>query len=486
LAVLTLLGGWAASPADGATGITVQHVPGTSGLRAVACPTETSCVALGSSNNTGGSVVSINNGVAGIPRDVPGTGTLAAVACATATSCEAIGNDGNFASTILVPIVNGVPGAARPDPANGIGFSGMACSSATTCVAVGTITGPNYAQGIVMPITNGIPGAAQYMPDTELVGVSCSSATTCLAVGAHFNHTANGTFSDQAGLILPITSGALGTPQWEPGLALLSAVACPSATTCVAVGGLSQGVGATVTVTNGTPGDPQPVPGSFELQGVACPSATACEAAGTSSTAGPLGYQGVLAFIDNGAPASAQVVAGTAPLSGVACPDASTCYAIGTSGSTPGASIEGVVVTIPALAGGATVTPAPTRLTVAPQIVHGAPWQGAGARFVSAELTSGRAPLAGKGITFSTGGSPVCNATTNGDGTARCRLSSRSEIKVLRANGYEANFAGDADYLASHASTAAIASDRRSRRGHRQVPRRLKSGQAKVAPPRSH
>jgi hypothetical protein len=60
-------------------------------------------------------------------------------------------------------------------------LQGVACSSSTTCYAVGY---NSSLEGVVVPITSGTPGSAVTVSGTDdLYGVACSSSTTCYAVG---------------------------------------------------------------------------------------------------------------------------------------------------------------------------------------------------------------------------------------------------------------------------------------------------------------
>ena len=77
-------------------------------------------------------------------------------------------------------------------------LAGMACSSASTCVATGQAG--SQQTGVVVPITNGSPGSVQSVSGTnELYGAGCASNTTCYAVG-----TGN-TASD--GMLVPVKIG---------------------------------------------------------------------------------------------------------------------------------------------------------------------------------------------------------------------------------------------------------------------------------------
>ena len=102
-----------------------------------------------------------------------------------------------------------------------------------------------------------------------------------------------------------------------------------------------------------------------------------------------------------------------------------------------------------------TVTAAPTSLVARPQLV----WfgHGIGVGRVSATLTSGGSPLAGRLISFSVGGLHLCSAITGTNGTATCSIVPiTAELAVLLSNHYNASFAGDTDYVAANATTPAI------------------------------
>jgi virginiamycin B lyase len=102
-----------------------------------------------------------------------------------------------------------------------------------------------------------------------------------------------------------------------------------------------------------------------------------------------------------------------------------------------------------------TVTNAPTTMTAAPQLVL-LPPGGIGLGNVSATLSSFGQPVAGRTITFTSGGTQLCSATTAATGTASCKVTLLGELAVLLSNRYMATFAGDSDYLPSIANAAAI------------------------------
>jgi len=90
-------------------------------------------------------VESITNGVPGTAHVVRGVSYVSGIACPTTTTCEAVGirdaTRHKAAKGLLVPIVNGSPGAAQALPQV---FTTLACPSATTCDAIGNLTRKPY------------------------------------------------------------------------------------------------------------------------------------------------------------------------------------------------------------------------------------------------------------------------------------------------------------------------------------------------------
>ena len=340
-------------------GITTEVVPGI-GLSDVACPSATTCEAVGDNSFEQSMVVTITNGVPGPPVAVPGTRPIEfyGVACPSATTCEAVGGafDNEAGENVVVPITNGVPGTPVPVPGD-FSFLGVACPSATTCEAVGA-----GGEGeVVVPITGGVPGTpvSPVGSDNGLSSVACTSAATCVATGEDFECGGITTCEDAE--VVPITDGVPGTPvvvvpevvesgssSWFEEWGFVG-VACPSATTCEAVGRGGGGAGnpvppadsgaAVLPITDGVPGTPAVVvPGPAYFSSVACPSAATCEAVG----GGPSG-EGMVMPITDGVPGSPVEVPGTTDLSSVACQTATTCEAVG--GNASGGSVVVLITT---------------------------------------------------------------------------------------------------------------------------------------------
>jgi len=219
------------------------------------------------------------------------------------------------ASAATTTVGQAVPGSNQ--------LIGVACSSATACVAIGYRTGAN----LVVPITNGVPGAAQVVAARSLEGVACYSATTCVAVGS-LSVPRPPMRPGSQGYVVTITNGIPGTPVAVPAVQGLSRVACSDEATCYALGAAPGGAGVVVTLTNGVAGAVRPISGPYGLDSLTCPSHHTCYGVGRAP--GDTGDdQGVVVPITDGLAGAAQFVPGSAYLGGVACSTASTCYATG-------------------------------------------------------------------------------------------------------------------------------------------------------------
>jgi hypothetical protein len=75
---------------------------------------------------------------------------------------------------------------------------------------------------------------------------------------------------------------------------------------------------------------------------------------------------------------------------------------------------------------------------------------------LTAKLVANGAPLAGRTVAFSTGGTPLCSVATDSSGIASCGVSVKTNAvyRSLQKNGYTASFNGDSQYLASSAQAA--------------------------------
>ena len=249
---------------------------------------------------------------------VPEATRLEGVACRSATVCVAVGG-GSSGQGVVVTITNGVPGASYPVPGT-TGLHSVTCMTPTECGSVGTGSG---GEGVYVPIKDGVPYPAVVAPGTaSLASISCPSIYSCYAVG-HDN---------TYGVVVPLTLGRPGTAQRVAGTRGLYGVACPSTSRCQAVGAQSDvtGVwGVVASIINGTPVATPVGQNVNNLIAVACPTETTCQAVGYGYSEAEHRIQGVVVPIADDAPGAAKWVAGTDFLQGIACTDTANCQAVG-------------------------------------------------------------------------------------------------------------------------------------------------------------
>jgi hypothetical protein len=186
-------------------------------LSGVACPAATSCVAVGSYANNQGATLPLSELWQGSKWALASTRSPAGysstvfsdVSCTSSTACVAVGG--------IVPSKTGgieLPAAgfwngsewsitpvASPSGAAGSDLSGLACTSAYSCFAVGDYSN---SKALLVPFADQWTGAqwtVEPTPDptktqsSDLVGVSCASTEECQAVGA---------FAKNANTFLPL------------------------------------------------------------------------------------------------------------------------------------------------------------------------------------------------------------------------------------------------------------------------------------------
>ena len=163
----------------------------------------------------------------------------------------------------------------------------MACSGASTCVAVGRLGG-NDGQVVPLGISSSgtlTPTGPDAVPGTgALFAVACPGGGVCVAAGQNTSGTTESVAITvgAAGSITVSTSPQelVGTPYY------LFAVTCPTPGSCLGVGyDIDTGVGLVVPLTIATsgaitPGTPEDAPGTYELTAVACATTATCVAVG--------------------------------------------------------------------------------------------------------------------------------------------------------------------------------------------------------------
>src|SRR4051812_4875249 len=263
------------------------------------------------------------------------------VACSAADACIAVGtrSDGDNSTLALAERWDGSAWTLLPTPTlsgtSGSALADVACPAADDCVAVGSVADGTGQARVLVERWNGSSWSAAASPSVAgtLRSVSCSSSSACTAVGS-------------VTLRWDGTSWETQTPALPAGaqFAWVNAVSCPAADACTAVGRYEDATGnwrALVRRWDGTSWTTQPTPAPAstrftELFDVSCPSATACVAAGQNYPVD--GNPVTLAEHWDGAawtieptPTNNQQLGG-AVLRGVSCTSASACTAVGERG----------------------------------------------------------------------------------------------------------------------------------------------------------
>jgi hypothetical protein len=200
----------------------VQAIPDQDNpLSGISCTSAKACTAVGLKENNAGDVLTLAehwNGktwAAQATPNPPADGQLPyseldAVSCTSASACTAVGNSDNNDIGYPLPLAERWNGKtwhiqATPNPSDdndGL-LSGVSCTSASACIAVGSYsqdpTGGDF-EGTLAEGWNGKTWAMQSIPSpsggsdgqSELFGVSCTSAAACNAVGDYITYSTTG------------------------------------------------------------------------------------------------------------------------------------------------------------------------------------------------------------------------------------------------------------------------------------------------------
>jgi hypothetical protein len=304
-----------------------QYVTGTADLLGIACPSASTCYAVGYTRTgpgpqNAGVVVTITNGVPDVPQTIDGVVYFTGIACPTTSICYAVGYaDSNSAA--IVTITNGIPDAPKyvSTPLPSLIYLNVGCSTASSCYVVGT-------GGLIVPITNGIPASSQSPPDIlEFFDIACPSTSTCLAVG----HDDLG----QAAMV-PITDGVVGPKQVLADFPRIQSIACPSST-CYALGPSTdllsaESEGFVVPITNGAFGTPRE--SHHLIWEIGCVSGSGvCIGAGTGESTIPfVPLLFLTGQITNGIAGVPQPFPLGLGLNRLSCPNDTTCVVVGGPG----------------------------------------------------------------------------------------------------------------------------------------------------------
>lgn len=300
--------------------------PGSGGFNGTSCG-QALCVAIGADASGFGVLATSNDG--GVTWDAhplpAGAPELDAAVCPTPERCVAVGRGGAVSTAD-----GGRTWQLSSLPVSNATLLGVVCPGPTSCVSTGVVPrsgGPE--SGVVMTTSDGGGSwsVATGVPE-GLGSTACPTATTCVAVGdtVLVTHDGGAHWSSR-----PVIGGT----------GSLRSISCSSATVCVAVGPNGKGV-----VDHAAPGDAirttdggltwtqVPLPqGTSGLWQVAC-AGSRCLAAGAGATPGSPAV--VVSSADGGANwALAPVPGGFTAISGLSCAAPTQCLAVGTTPAGP-------------------------------------------------------------------------------------------------------------------------------------------------------
>ncbi len=336
------------------------HLPkgvGNNSLAAVSCPSATACTAVGFRFKSSArylTLVEAWNGTTWTFQNTPNPrgatySALDAVACVSAADCTAVGYyyaNGAQNPTAFAEGWNGktwtIQATPNPSGADNSSLTGVSCSSATTCMAVGDYVNGSGNFVSLAETWDGAVWTVQSTPNPTgatvsfLTGVSCGAPSNCVAVGAYAKSSGKRVglaevWDGTAWTIktVPSPSGARGSS--------LGGVSCPSVTVCTAVGSYTKSSGKSATLAerwNGTSWVQQSIPnptgpGSNGLVGVSCQSASACSAVGfTGSDVLAEGWTDSGWTVQATANPTGAIISA---LAGVSCPSSTACTAVGSA-----------------------------------------------------------------------------------------------------------------------------------------------------------
>lgn len=349
-----------AAPSAVAAPAPVAHVS----LLGVSCTGPSRCSAIGwrqaGSGPQSGAVATLGPGGWSAPRSLSLPSglaglTLTSVSCTSAGNCQAVGisdiKAGTGHTAWAVGESNGtwhpesLPFSASQSP---VGFAGVSCPAAGSCLAVGSYSEPGGPASIsalwqggkwqVKPMATRARVRYYFVKD-----VSCTSSTNCEAVG--YDDPDSGAavslaehWDGSSWQVQPSADASGG------GGTFLNSVSC-SVTSCIAVGFDARGKLLAEHLTGGSwqlSTLPQPVGHGGQLDAVSCAAPTRCLAVGYYAGAGAHDLP-ISEDLVNGswslAPVAAKAGAFDTYLQAVSCRSGGPCQAVGAwSTSSPGAN----------------------------------------------------------------------------------------------------------------------------------------------------
>jgi hypothetical protein len=170
-------------------------VTGFSAVTGVSCVSASFCAAVGGGPSGENAVVWNGSTWSAQPTPGPAGVALSAISCPTVNSCEAVGTlYGQGNPQTLAETWNGSTWTVQPTPnpsvSQGSSLSGVWCTSASSCTAVGQYQYSNLSLfHTLAEVWNGQAWSLRSTPDNRnagqnlLSGVSCGASQACTAVG---------------------------------------------------------------------------------------------------------------------------------------------------------------------------------------------------------------------------------------------------------------------------------------------------------------
>lgn len=306
-------------------------------LVSIACPAAATCYAAGST------IVGTSDGGRTWTGQIADTSlALNGIACPSMLVCDAVGltQGANYHNLILATSNGGRTWSRQRHPRTGPGWylTGIACPTTATCYAIGDGSGPHLAQAFVLKtgdggkhwkVHNGIaaalaataspPGNTSYFSNPQgLASIACPTASVCYVLGGL---SILGSKITTQSVIVATTDGGV---TWRSQAKVrrknnrrLSAIACADASACYAVGSVRSIYS---TTNGGITWATHPTGTTGTLNGIACATRTACDA---------VGDPGAIVSTVDGVTWHAEVSPTSNALLSIACPDANGCYAVG-------------------------------------------------------------------------------------------------------------------------------------------------------------
>jgi photosystem II stability/assembly factor-like uncharacterized protein len=332
-----------------------------SSLETITCTSEQICVGAPGQDDSapGGALVALSTDGAAHWATTPplaGVTQLNAMACTTSTSCiavgwNAVGND--QAGVVLQTFDGGHTWRINPALPKGVGIlHSVSCPTPTYCMVVGSSTDGTFGVALSTS-TMGSQWSSLSLPQSQraLSLVTCTTPGDCIVEGIR-----EATLGDlSSGEQLSILTTADGGSTWTQsaslvggpiGAANFKGLACSTPMRCFLVGDATPGDGSPTGMIFASSDDgntwaSEPVPQDTTfLNAIACTSATECVVVGGGIEARGGSDRDILTTSDGGQTwLSRPVPAAVTQLAAVSCPTASACVATGFG---PSSSISGI------------------------------------------------------------------------------------------------------------------------------------------------